>query len=72
MNTENYQAWQLLLHQRNIALYWMLGLSAFLIASYEITYAQWLPQRYAKLIRYAYEVGGVLLYIGTVILSIRK
>lgn len=71
MNTDNYLAWQQLLEERDRALYWLLLLAAGLVGSYLITYVEWIPQRYGKLIRAAYEVGGILLYIGIVIISAR-
>lgn len=71
MNTDNYAAWQQLLNQRDHGLYMLLLLATFLVGSYLITYAYWIPQKYGRLIRVAYEIGGILLYIGIVIVSAR-
>lgn len=69
MNTDNYRAWQLALADRDRALYGMLLLAFLLVGSYLFTYAKWVPSKWGKRIRFAYEVGGILLYIGTIIVS---
>ena len=70
MNTDNYIAWQALIDQRNISLYWLALLALLLVGSYLLTYAAWLPYKYGKLIRIAYEAGGILLYIGIIVVTV--
>lgn len=67
MNTDNYLAWQLAIQDRDRALYGMLGLAFLLVGSYLLTYVKWVPPIWGKRIRIAYEVGGILLYIGIVV-----
>ena len=67
MDTSNYRAWQLALQQRDQALYALLALAFMLVGSYLFTYAKWIPQIWGRRIRAAYEMGGILLYIGIVI-----
>ena len=71
MNTDNYNAWQLALKDRDRALYWMMILAVGLVGSYLLTYAKWIPPGWGKRIRVAYEIGGIFLYIGIVIVSNR-
>jgi len=67
MNTDNYRAWQELLNQRDQAIYLLFGLAAILVIAYLITYAEkWVPPKIGKLIRLAYEIGGLALYVGIV------
>lgn len=70
MDTKNYLAWKALLNQRDLALYGLLFLAVALVGSYLITYVEWLPAKYGKVIRYTYEIGGLLLYIGIVIVCV--
>ena len=67
MNTDNYRAWQIALQQRDQALYGLLALAFMLVGSYLFTYAAWVPPVWGRRIRVAYEVGGILLYIGIVV-----
>jgi len=67
MNTDNYMAWQTALQDRDRALYGMFLLAVLLIGSYLFTYAKWIPPIWGKRIRIAYEIGGILLYAGIVI-----
>jgi len=67
MNTDNYRAWQALLNQRDQALYAMFGLAVLFIGSYLITYVSWIPEKTGRMLRAAYEIGGILLYIGIII-----
>lgn len=71
MNTDNYLAWQNALADRDRALYGMLFLALLLIGSYLFTYVNWIPPTWGKRIRIAYEIGGVLLYIGIVYVCYR-
>jgi len=71
MSTDNFRAWQLALQQRDQALYALILLAAILVGSYLLTYATWLPPVWGRRIRLAYEVGGVLLYTGIVIVCIK-
>jgi len=64
MNTDNYLSWQNALLDRDKALYSLLLLAFILVGSYLITYM--LPPEFGKRLRVAYEVGGILLYIGIV------
>ena len=70
MNTDNYLAWPNLLTQRDTALYWLLLLAAGLVGSYLLTYAAWIPGAWGKRLRIAYEIGGVLFYLGVIVISI--
>lgn len=67
MNTDNYRAWQLALQQRDQALYGLLLLAGILVGSYLLTYAKWVPATWGRRIRIAYEMGGILLYAGIII-----
>jgi len=69
MNTDNYANWQIALAERDRALYAMLILAVALVGSYLFTYffPKWIPPIWGKRIRIAYEIGGILLYIGIVI-----
>lgn len=69
MNTDNYKAWQLAIADRDRALYGMLLLAFLLVGSYLLTYVNWIPPKWGKRIRFFYEVGGILLYIGIIIVS---
>lgn len=69
MNTDNYNAWQLALADRDRALYGMFLLAFLLVGSYLLTYVNWVPPKWGKRIRFAYEVGGILLYIGIIVVS---
>lgn len=71
MDTSNYSAWQLALKQRDQALYGLLLLAVVLVGSYLFTYAKWLPPAWGKRIRIAYEIGGVMLYIGIIIVCLK-
>lgn len=71
MNTDNFRAWQLALQQRDQALYALILLAGILVGSYLLTYATWLPREWGRRVRIAYEVGGVLLYIGIVIVCLK-
>lgn len=66
MNTDNYRAWQALLLDRDQGIYILFFLAAFLVGSYLITYVNWIPQKYGRKIRAAYEIGGILLYVGLI------
>ena len=69
MNTDNYLAWQLALKDRDTALYGIFVLALLLVGSYLLSYVEWVPPIWGKRIRIAYEVGGILLYIGIVYIS---
>jgi len=71
MNTDNFIAWQALLNERDKGLYLLLALAAFLVGSYLISYLTWIPPKYGRIIRGMYEVGGIMLYIGLVIISLK-
>lgn len=71
MNTDNYRAWQLLLDQRDKALYMLLGIAIILVGSYLITYVNWIPAKLGKRLRLIYEIGGLALYIGTIIVCLK-
>ena len=66
MDTSNFVAWQQAILQRDQALYGLAALALALVGSYLLTYAEWVPTTWARRIRLAYEVGGVLLYIGII------
>ena len=71
MTTDNYHAWQMALQDRDRALYAMLLLAFMLVGSYLITYVKWVPPIWGKRIRVAYEIGGIFLYIGIVVVCAR-
>jgi len=71
MNTDNYNAWQLALQDRDRALYGMLLLAGLFVVSYLITYVKWIPPIWGQRLRIAYEIGGVLLYVGIVYVCIK-
>jgi len=67
MNTDNYRAWQEALNQRDQALIAMFGLALLMVGSYLVTYLPWVPPAWGRRIRLSYEIGGILLYIGIIV-----
>jgi len=67
--TDRYWLWQQALTERDQGMMSLFVLAAVLVASYLITYAPWLPQRYGRALRRAYEIGGALLYVGVLVVS---
>jgi len=70
MNTQFYQAWRAAMQQRDQALYILLVLAVILVGSYLITYVNWVPDKWGRRLRATYEIGGALLYLGMLIVSI--
>lgn len=66
--TGHYAAWQQALADRNQGLYMLMGLGALLVISYLLTYVSWLPAKYARLLRKAYEIGGLIFYTWAVLI----
>ena len=71
MGTENFTAWQQALQDRDRALYGLLLLAFVLVGSYLLTYAKWIPPKWGARIRGAYEVGGILMYIGIIVVCMK-
>lgn len=71
MTTDNFIAWQDLLIVRDRGLLLLFALSMFLIGSYLVTYVTWIPPKWGKYTRLVYEVGGILLYILLVYVSVK-
>lgn len=67
--TDRYWLWQQALTERDQGMMSLFILAIALVVSYLVTYVPWLPQKYGKVLRKAYEVGGVLLYIGVLLVS---
>jgi len=68
--TERYLIWQKELTQRDLGMYTLSGLAVLLVVSYLLTYADWLPPTVGKGLRFVYEVGGGLLYLGIIVVSV--
>ena len=67
--TERYTLWRQALIDRDHGIYSLLALSLMFVVSYLVTYAPWVPARWGKYIRFAYEVGGALMFAGMVVVS---
>jgi hypothetical protein len=67
--TDRFYLWQQALRERDQGMYSLVGLAFLFVGSYLITYVPWVPDRYGRVLRLCYEVGGGLLFIGMIIVS---
>lgn len=70
MDTVLFELWQTNIDNQNEAINMLAGLGVFLVLCYLISYAPWLPVKWANLLRVGYEMGGVMLYAGIIVISL--
>lgn len=67
--TPRFYLWQDALVARDQGMYSLIGLGVLFVGSYLITYVPWIPDKPGKALRVGYEVGGILLYVGMLVVS---
>ncbi len=67
--TDRYWLWQQALDQRDRGMLSLFTLAILMVVSYLITYVDWLPPKVGRVLRIVYELGGVILYVGILIVS---
>lgn len=67
--TPKYYLWQQALADSHRGIYSLVGLAVLFVGSYLITYVPWISDKLGKYLRISYEIGGVLLYAGMLVVS---
>jgi hypothetical protein len=67
--TPKYYLWQQALDNSHRGMYSLMMLAVLFVGSYLMTYVPWIPNKYGKALRIGYEVGGVFLYAGMLVVS---
>jgi len=67
--TERYLLWREALVNRDRGMYSLMILAVLFVVSYLVTYVPWIPERWGRYLRISYEIGGVILFVGMILVS---